>query len=386
MKCVSAWRPRSGRGWSPVSGEPGRALAYVRGVGLRLEIACGARVEVIVTARAELSLGSAPDDDVLIDHPSVEPAHARLALRRGRILVIPSAKAHRSVQLARHALRAPAVVAAGSSLCVGDVRVTASETTSCDAPSSPAGWSVIGERPWTDGQRRFRVDHVRGDVGELVLIRASSDLLARWDVRIRRSATLSVFPALRELRESQDGQGVELLEGLGAGVRLAGVLAAVARGAVQVPLEASVVIGHALLAGLAAILPAWGPLGSLDPRAVHLGIDGRVSIVRPAPVVEGWSDPARRRYLAPERRYGAPATPESDTWAVGRMLHELGSRPTALRALGARDPQQRPRDLAALAEAVRADALGAGLDPSTTHVARLARLVVPPERPLARLR
>ena len=151
MKCVSAWRPRSGRGWSPVSREPGRALAYVRGVGLRLEIACGARVEVIVTARAELSLGSAPDDDVLIDHPSVEPAHARLALRRGRILVIPSAKAHRSVQLARHALRAPAVVAAGSSLCVGDVRVTVSETTSCGAPSSPAGWSVIGERPWTDG-------------------------------------------------------------------------------------------------------------------------------------------------------------------------------------------------------------------------------------------
>ena len=354
-------------------------------MGLRLEIAYGARVEVIVTARAELSLGSAPEDDVVIDHPSVEPAHARLAVRRGRILVIPSPKAHRRVQLERHALRAPAVVAAGSSLCVGDVRVTASEAASCDAPSSPVGWAVIGERPSTDGQRRFRVDRARGDVGELVLIRASSDVLARWDARVRRSGAISAFPALRELRVTADGQGIDLLEGLGAGVRLAGLLAAVARGAVHVPVEASVVIGHALLAGLAAIHPAWGALGSLDPRAVHLGIDGRVSIVRPAPLVEGWSDPARRRYLAPERRYGATATPESDTWAVGRMLHDLGAPPAALRSLAARDPEQRPRDLAALAERVRADALASGLDPSTTHVARLARLVVPPERPLARL-
>jgi hypothetical protein len=355
-------------------------------VGLRLEIACGARVEVIVTARAELSLGSAPEDDVLIDHSSVEAAHARLAVRRGRILVIPSPKAHRRVQLERHALRAPAVVAAGSSLGLGDVRVTASETASCDAPSGPVGWSIVGERPWTDGQRRFRVDHSGGDVGELVLTRALPDVLARWDVRARGSSAISAFPVLRELRVTSDGQGVDLLEGLGAGVRLAGVLAAVARGAVQVPIEASVVIGHALLVGLAAIHPVWGALGSLDPRAVHLGIDGRVSIVRPAPLVQGWSDPARRRYLAPERRYGATATPESDAWAVGRMLHDLGARPAALRSLGAPDPEQRPRDLAALAEGVRADALRAGLDPSTTHVARLARLVVPPERPLARLR
>ncbi len=341
---------------------------------------------MIVTARAELSLGSAPEDDVLIDHSSVEAAHARLAVRRGRILVIPSPKAHRRVQLERHALRAPAVVAAGSSLGLGDVRVTASETASCDAPSGPVGWSIVGERPWTDGQRRFRVDHSGGDVGELVLTRALPDVLARWDVRARGSSAISAFPVLRELRVTSDGQGVDLLEGLGAGVRLAGVLAAVARGAVQVPIEASVVIGHALLVGLAAIHPVWGALGSLDPRAVHLGIDGRVSIVRPAPLVQGWSDPARRRYLAPERRYGATATPESDAWAVGRMLHDLGARPAALRSLGAPDPEQRPRDLAALAEGVRADALRAGLDPSTTHVARLARLVVPPERPLARLR
>lgn len=358
----------------------------LRTVGLRLEISSGARVEVIVTARTELSLGSAPDDDVVIDHPSVEAGHARVAVRRGRILVIPSPKARRRVQLARHALRAPAVVEEGLQLGVGDVRVSAIEAASCDPPWTPDGWSVAGERAWTDAQRRFEVRDAHGDVGELGWAQATPDALDRWCARVAESSALAAFPALRALRRSSDIRGVELIEGLGRGVRLAAVLEAVARGAVQVPIEASVVIGHALLSGLAAIHPVWGALGSLDPRAVHLGVDGRVSIVRPAPVVAGWPDLARRHYLAPERRYGAPATSASDAWAVGRMLSDLGVRPGAWRVLGVRDPELRPTDHTVLAERVRVDALSAGLDPSTTHVARLARLVAPPERPLARLR
>lgn len=341
---------------------------------------------MIVTTATEVSLGRAAEDDIEVDHPSVEPAHARVAVRRGRVLVIPSPKVRRRVQLDAHALRAPAIVPAGGVLGLGDVTVSVVEVSPDDVPlPSLDGWAVLGERPAYDEQRRFAVCDDRGDLGELSVARGAADVLAAWAERVQASAGLTSFAAMRALGLGGHGH-VELIEGLGRGVRLSAVLTAIARGAVQVPIEASVVIGHALLTALSTIHPVWGALGSLDPRAIHLGVDGRVSLVRPAPRVEAWQDPVRRRYLAPERRYGGPPTRAADVWAAGKILRELGARPGALRALGAEEPSARPLDLQALAARVHADALAAGLDPSTTHVARLARLVVPPDRPLARVR
>jgi len=351
---------------------------------LRLEIACGGRAEIHVIDDAEVSVGGDATSELILDHPSVEPEHARIALRRGRILVIPSPRAHRSVRIGSQVVRAPSVLPPGRRAWVGEVSIAVAPATNVLPVIAPAGIRLGLERPARDGLRRFDAIAATGESAELAVASASPADEAAWLERVARSA--SAEPAARVLAHAALGASSPwALERLGSGVRLRSALDVVARGAVQLPPEASVVIISGVALALAALHSTWGPLGALDGELVHLGHDGAIRLVRPGPALDPWQD--RRRWLAPERRRGGVPTRAADIWALGALARHLGlaRHSPVVRRLAAADPEFRPTDLVEIAGRIRAEALAAGLDASTRHVGQLVDLVSPPARPLGRL-
>lgn len=355
---------------------------------LRLEIRCGPRSAVHVVEARELSIGAAPTDDVVLDHPSVEPGHARVALRRDRILVVPSPRAHRSVRVGPRVIGAPVVAPAGATIHLGEVTIVATPL-SLPPVVPPPGVVLDRERAAPDEVRRFEAHSATERALELAWATAHADDRTAWSDRVARSASVPALAPLIDWGSTSPDEAQTdvawVLERVSRGVRLSVVLEAVARGALTVPREAAVIIVSQLAAGLTALQRSWGPHGALDGRLVQLGTDGRLVFLRPGPVLAGWSDRERRRYLAPERRRGGRPSLAADAWAVARIARDLGAPPGPWARLSDPDPARRPTDLTELAEQARRAAIGAGLDPSTRHLAQLVDLVFPSERPLARV-
>ncbi len=360
--------------------------------GLRLEIACGPRGEVHEVDAREVAVGGAAVDDLVVDHPSVEPAHARIALRRDRVLVVPNPRAHRSVRVGTRVVGAPVVVPVGAPVHLGEVTVWPSPA-SPHRPWVPTGVVLGTERAAPDHLRRFQAQ-ADGRPAELAWTVAPPAEVVPWLERVEASRTVASLPPLVEcgqrplvLQATAPGSEVGgwLVERVPRGVRLSVVLDALARGALTVPAEARVIIISQLAAGLTALHAAWGPHGAIDGRTVHLGADGRVVLMRPGPILSSWSDRVRRRFLAPERRHGGRPTVAADAWSVARLARDLGAPPDPWARLSEPDPARRPTELVALAEQARLAAVESGLDPSTRHLAQLVDLVTPPERPLVRV-
>jgi serine/threonine protein kinase len=80
-------------------------------------------------------------------------------------------------------------------------------------------------------------------------------------------------------------------------------------------------VGQQALCALRAAHDSGVVHGDIGPGAVLLGVDGQVALTGFG-IAQAVDDPALTvtGYLAPERREGAAATPESDLWALGATL------------------------------------------------------------------
>lgn len=345
---------------------------------LVVTLALGARVEVHELDGERVDLGSASDCDLRLRHPSIEPRHARLLARRGRVVLVDLGAA-RGVRLGGRVVRAPVLLEEGASFGVGELRGAARVE---DGPS----W-VGAELPPFGASRaaglRLRARLPDSEAG---LLRFSGRLDGgpRVGVRVarpeldpdRRDAWLEAARAAPSGPHHAPVLGAGLRDGRAwlaevtrPGVPLTALLAAVGRGGVTVPAEA----GVALIAQLAEALAARGaPHGDLVPDSVRLGLDGAVEVLLPGPELAA-DVPTRRPFLSERRRCGAPATADCDRFALAALVKALrlqGASSADLRATLEGDA-----DWSEIAAAARAGAHARGLDPSTGHLARLARLL-----------
>lgn len=350
-------------------------------------MALGPRAEVHQLAKGTVSIGSGPAADLRVPHSSVYPLHARLLLRRGRLLLVGAGGAQRAVRVGTRPVYAPVVLADGAVFGLGEVELS--------AELAPPGWvELVGrpvqghtisvERPASGGLRRFSLS---GSDAELLVSGQASAEVEPWVKAMRDSVSPEQARRLAALTEVADLEGrAAFIEALGPGVRLGRVIAQAEDDKLTIPLPARLHIVAEVAAALGALHARAGAHGALDPDHVSLGIDGSVSVLRPGP-----SPAPARRYASPERRRGGRASKAADSWGLARVAAALGAfadpgleelKRLFLR-LSRPEPERRPLDLLALSEEVQAAAVGLGLDPSTGHTARLARLLYTSPEPIA---
>ncbi len=350
-------------------------------------MALGPRAEVHQIAKGTVSIGSGPAADLRVPHSSVYQVHARLLARRGRLLLVGAGGAQRAVRVGNRPVYAPVVLAEGAVFGLGEVELS--------AELAPPGWAeLVGrpveghtitvERPASGGLRRFSLS---GSDAELLVSGQPAGEVEAWVQAMRDSVRPEQARRLAALTEVLELEGsAAFIEALGPGVRLARALAEAAEDRVTIPLPARLHILAEIAAALGALHARAGAHGALDPDHVSLGIDGSVSVLRAGPA----ASPARR-YASPERRRGGRASKAADSWGLARVAATLQvfAEPGLqdLKRLFLRlsrpEPERRPLDLLALSEEVQAAAVGLGLDPSTGHTARLARLLYSSPEPIA---
>lgn len=333
----------------------------------------------------------------MIDHHSVADEHVRLVVRRERIILVDLGHLGWPTRIGHERVFGPVVLSAGTVVHLGDVALAPRLVEHVPAPSRPQipTFELESELWCADSSaRRFGVR--RGEaLGEALIAEESeaSERVRVWWERIAASQA-SRAPHLAPVLASgvSDGRPY-VVEGLEPGVRLSEILFALRRGRITLPVEVRLVILAQAAEAVGAMGGAFGAHGAIDARAFHLGCDGSLVLLRPAPHPHVLDDPERRPFLAPERRRGGAASLPADAWALvglARALAEGGAGwPGPVRRLLARlaspRPEERPRDLALLAEGLRQAAHDDGLDPSAGHLARAVRTIVAPKRPLARM-
>lgn len=367
---------------------------------VRVRVACWGRVELHEVEGPDLELGRDPRADVVLHHDSVAPRHARLVLRRGRLILADLGLAKQGTSRGRERLLAPVALQPGERFGVGEVSLAAWPVVRGDEGLSGRRVEasvVSAELESADpGARRYRAVLDDGAPAELVVARPDLPLAAAeaWLARARGTG-----PGRPPHVAPLAGWGVHdrspyLIERLPEGLRLAQVLEGVERGTVTLPLEAIVVVIAQLAEAVAAFESTWGVHGALDPRAVHLGLDGGVVLLRPGPLAMG-PRAIDDGCLAPERRFGEPPETASDAFSLGVLGKSVLARrrdcPVRIRALcywlAHVEPTSRPKDLTAVAAELRDAAQAASLDPTAGHVGRVVRLLAPNmARPLCTVR
>jgi hypothetical protein len=356
---------------------------------VRFRAECRGRIELHEIDKAEIEIGRSTECDFVIDHQTVAPRHARILLRRGRLILADLGRWKTGTTRGRERVLAPVILEPGERFGVGDVALSA-------WPLVGKGRSLVGSRlgegtviseiDSPDRElRRYRVMLPRGANAELCVAKREIDdrELEAWLTNARKSQVRrhDHVPPVLGVGLLDDG-GFYLLEQIPVGLRLAALIAGIERGAVRLPVEAAIAIVAHVAQSVAAMNDVWGPHGAIDSRRVHLGIDGSALLMRPGPSVVQ-PDAFADTYLAPERRYGSEPSIAADAFALGVLGKTvLASRPdcpTRIRAiccwLAHADPRRRPRDLQEVAHELRMAAQGAGLDPTFGHVARVTRLL-----------
>ena len=392
-------RRRRGSGWPLGAGGERANSCYNLGMAeIAIRVRAGQRVERHALRASEILIGSDGTADLIIDDDSVAARHAHVLVRRGRLLLVDAGTSDKGVRVGQQRIRAPVVLCTGDVFELGDVQLGAWLTRDASMVGETiAGHPVVGEiDPVELGTRRYRVLVPGGGHAEMTVLASGLDeaLVERWYERSHAAAALTVahFPPIVAHGAIRDRP--YLIEAVPGGVRGTAVVGNVAQDGLHIPVEAVVLIGAQAAAAAMASHQSWGAHGAIEPRLIQLGLDGSVTLLRPGPAPGSYDDPERRLYLSWQRRHGRSADLAGDAWAVGQLIADLlGPRqrsdwPAALEdvvaPLRATDPADRCRALAAVAGTLAAIAHDTGLDPSTHHVARIARLLAPSlAKPLA---
>jgi pSer/pThr/pTyr-binding forkhead associated (FHA) protein len=355
---------------------------------VRFRIECRGRVELHEIEKDEIDIGRSASCDLTIDHATIAPRHARVLVRRGRLILADLGKTKIGTTRGRHRVVAPVALGPSETFGLGDVKIAASLVD--DSLRSFVGMRIlegalVAELETSDrAVRRYRVALTDGDTGELALIdEGEAETGLAWFERTRSSRSFS--PHLPELLGlGRFDNRPYLVERVRKGIRLASLLDGIARDTVQPPIETLIATIALVARSVAAMNSAWGPHGAIDPRRVQLGLDGSVLLLRPGPHPSEVGTVADA-YVAPERRICSQPTVPGDAFALGvlgkTILHRRSDCPTRIRAicywLAHVDPARRPRDLEQVAGELQRAAQTAGLDPTFGHVARVARLLSP---------
>jgi hypothetical protein len=304
---------------------------------LRLRARWRDRAELHELPGPDVIVGSDPSCDLVLDHRSVAPNHAKVLLRRGRVIVADLGRAPTGVTRGIDRLSAPVTLNAGDEVGIGEISL--SGFVDEQGPEDPTGFestALVGsvEIDSPDPEtRRFR-GRFEDRPGELLAIGPRLDV-GSWLARAQRLATINAV----------DDRIWTAFQPLTPGLRLERLLLAVGEGRLALPAEALVV---------AAVLP--GP-------------------------IDDFRDPRQEAFLAPERRYGQPPTIAADRYGAGliarHLVADLGLADDALSAFLAEEPADRPTDPRAIADALLARAHAQGLDPTGHHLGRVVQLLDP---------
>lgn len=353
-------------------------------------------MELVEVDALDVDIGRDARCGLCLHHPSVAPRHARVLLRRGRLILADLGLARGGTTRGAQRVLAPVTLSPGERFGIGEVEL-ASWPVEGGGPGLPGGGAPGLElgaelESADDGVRRYLLRTGEGRRAELAIARAelARDVGAAWWAAAR-SSDVGDRVGLPRVSFSLHAERHHLIEVLPEGLRLEAVLERVASRAIELPVEVSIALVAHLGAALVSMHEAWGPHGGIQPRNVHLGVDGSVWLLRPGPLARSLGaipDPL----LAPELRFGGCPSHAGDVFALGALAKVLlahrGDCPPRLRALlrwlAHAEPSRRPRELRAVAEELEAAAHSAALDPTFGHVARLVRLMEPlPGRPLA---
>jgi hypothetical protein len=343
---------------------------------IRIRLSCKNRVEYFDFDH-DVVLGRGEGADLSIDHPSINPRHARLLLRRGRLIL---ADLGGLVAIGEERLRAATTIREGEIFRVGDVEASACVMSEASAIGRSLGEVrleaeqdaiSLGTRRYqgTAGGRRAEVTVADPDAFE-------SHELEAWVSRMERSEGLA--PALLA-RGELDGRPA-IAERVPLGIRLSSLIEDVESDRVAVSRELALAVLRRLLESIAPYHDAIGPHAGLVPRAVQLTLDGDVLLLRGGPRP---SHPVRdARWCSSMRRMNLPPSLADDAFALVRIGEVLGGRAIA-------EELPHPEQVHARASftewASRLLALSNrwGVDPSALHVARVVRLLTDRGRPLA---
>ena len=337
------------------------------------------RVELAEAIGPDIRLGSSPECQVILHHPSVAAVHAHILSRRGRLIIRSSGHRRARISTGGTSLSAPVVVDPTSSLSIGDVEVRAWTTPHPGLNPRVLGRAIRGEiESRCRLARRYRLD-----AHKEALFVPNAGVTQTWRARTEGvRASPSVHLALRQTVEELD-EGLLITERVMEGLRLSALLDAARRGLfVLSPSAAVVVAGHAAL-GLSAYHSVVGPHGNLDPKHIQVGFDGSSVLVQhgPEPI-------SQQAYASTERRLGLPPSRASDTYAWARMAFELLTLAKAiaparsiLTPLLTEQPHPRLHDVSEAAAQLSATYFAAGYDAGAQDVGRLIRLLVGDGRP-----
>jgi hypothetical protein len=337
---------------------------------VRFVVARRGRVEVHERPGPDLFLGRGPRADLTIDDDRLAERHVHVLVRRGRILVTDLGRGRAGLAREDERVRAPITVAPDEVLRLNDLRLSFSL-------ADPDWPSLVGAQ--VDGAR---VAHEHATPDRTVRAFRLAD--ERW-ITVRREPR-SVDDGL----ELFDGR-IAVVESEGPQIPATALFDALEAGLLTVPAEVSAVLACHLAEGVAQHHARRGPHGAIEPRRLHLGLDGSVRLWSPGPDVD-LSEPLLDPFLAPERRYGLLPSLAADAYAVGvlarRLLaphSNLGRLGEVLTPLFATRPQDRPRDLKAVAGALADATAASGLDATYQHAARAIRAIAGPMlRPIVR--
>ncbi len=337
---------------------------------VRFVVARRGRVEVHERPGPDLFLGRGPRADLTIDDERLAERHLHILVRRGRILVTDLGRGRAALARGGERVRAPITVAPDEVLRLQDLRLSF-------AVADPDWPSLVGAE--VDGVCVAN-EHATPDA----TVRAFRLADDRWiSVRRARRTLATALPL-------PDGR-CAVVESEGPQIPATALFDALDAGLIAVPAEVSAVLACHLAEGVAQHHTRRGPHGAIEPRRLHLGLDGSVRLWSPGPDVD-LADPLLDPFLAPERRYGLSPSLAADAYAVGvlgrRLLAphpNLGRLREVLTPLFATRPQERPRDLNEVARALATATAEAGLDATYQHAARAIRAIAGPMlRPIVR--
>jgi hypothetical protein len=336
---------------------------------IRIRLSCRGRVEYF-DLEGDTVLGRGEQADLSIDHPSIAAQHARVLVRRGRLIL---AELGGLVGVKGDLLRAATTLRDGETFRLGDIAATAWVMPPSCAGRSIGEIALGGERDaFAVGTRRYEATLHGRRFEVAVLDRGTFEdhEIEAWRTRIAKSDSFTL-----------DGC-VAIAERVPLGIRLAQVIESVDGDRISVSPELTLAVVRRVAEALAIHHDASGPHAAVVPGAVQLTLDGDVVVLRPGPRP---MDPIRDvAWCSERRRMNLIPSIGDDAFALSRLAAALGGERVARELPEPEEIRTRAAftDWAARLVAV-ADRWR--LDPSAAHIARVVRLLSDRGRPLARM-